>query len=261
MAKANILENSYYNWLKKELDFKDISDGYISISTPFIDTNYDNISLFANFTDKNHVTVSDFGYTVFNLEELDININKRNKTVWSIFESTLNSFGVTNDNGNLSITTTLDKFPIAKTRLLNAILRLNDLVYLSKETVSSSFNDLIGEFLTYSNVLFTPDIEIPSSRGISSHFDFSIPSKSGNERLVKTCGRPNDINQAKIFNFDVKQTSSVRDAYFIFLLNDYTHKTEIKDNMYSVSLIDVEDKAKVSGFNAIRKENNLLVNA
>lgn len=133
MAKANILENSYYNWLKKELDFKDISDGYISISTPFIDTNYDNISLFANFTDKNHVTVSDFGYTVFNLEELDININKRNKTVWSIFESTLNSFGVTNDNGNLSITTTLDKFPIAKTRLLNAILRLNDLVYLSKE--------------------------------------------------------------------------------------------------------------------------------
>lgn len=29
MAKANILENSYYNWLKKELDFKDISDGYI----------------------------------------------------------------------------------------------------------------------------------------------------------------------------------------------------------------------------------------
>ena len=132
MAKANILENSYYNWLKKELDFKDISDGYISISTPFIDTNYDNISLFANFTDKNHVTVSDFGYTVFNLEELDININKRNKTVWSIFESTLNSFGVTNDNGNLSITTTLDKFLIAKTRLLNAILRLNDLVYLSK---------------------------------------------------------------------------------------------------------------------------------
>ena len=101
MAKANILENSYYNWLKKELDFKDISDGYISISTPFIDTNYDNISLFANFTDKNHVTVSDFGYTVFNLEELDININKRNKTVWSIFESTLNSFGVTNDNGKI----------------------------------------------------------------------------------------------------------------------------------------------------------------
>ena len=56
-------------------------------------------------------------------------------------------------------------------------------------------------------------------------------------------------------------TSNRLVAFEMHTLNDYTHKTEIKDNMYSVSLIDVEDKAKVSGFNAIRKENNLLVNA
>lgn len=261
MTGANTLKNSYYDWLTKNIIFEDISNGYISISTPFLDTNYDNINLFANFIDKERITVSDFGYTVFNLEELGININKRNKTVWSIFEATLNNFGIDNDKGNLSITTTVDRFPVAKNRMLNAIMRLNDLVYLSKNNVVSSFNDQVSDFLHESNVFFTHNIEIPSACGISSHFDFLIPTNT-KEKLVKTCGRPNDINQAKIFNFDVKQTiNSNRNADFIFLLNDLSNKTKIKESMVNVSLIDIEDKAEVIGFHAVMKDNKILLNA
>lgn len=261
MTGANTLKNSYYDWLTENIIFEDISNGYISISTPFLDTNYDNINLFANFIDKERITVSDFGYTIFNLEELGININKRNKTVWSIFEATLNNFGIDNDKGNLSITTTVDRFPVAKNRMLNAIMRLNDLVYLSKNNVVSSFNDQVSDFLRESNVFFTHNIEIPSACGISSHFDFLIPTNT-KEKLVKTCGRPNDINQAKIFNFDVKQTiNSNRNADFIFLLNDLSNKTKIKESMVSVSLIDIEDRAKVTGFNAVMKDNKILLNA
>ena len=37
---------------------------YVSISTPFIDTNFDNINLYARFLSKDKVEVSDFGYTI-----------------------------------------------------------------------------------------------------------------------------------------------------------------------------------------------------
>ena len=69
MGKATLLENAYYKWLKEELIFSDIEDGYVSISSPFVDTNFDNINLYAKFLNEDNIEVSDFGYTIFNLED------------------------------------------------------------------------------------------------------------------------------------------------------------------------------------------------
>ncbi len=72
MGKATLLENAYYKWLKEELIFSDIEDGYVSISSPFVDTNFDNINLYAKFLNEDNIEVSDFGYTIFNLEEAGV---------------------------------------------------------------------------------------------------------------------------------------------------------------------------------------------
>ena len=61
MGNASLLENAYYKWLKKDLIFSDIENDYISISSPFVDTNIDNINLYAKYIDKNKIVVSDFG--------------------------------------------------------------------------------------------------------------------------------------------------------------------------------------------------------
>ena len=230
------------NWLKEELIYEDVGYDYISISTPFVDSNYDNINLYAKFIARDKIEISDFGYTLYNLEEAGIVLTRRAKTIYSIFEKTLTSFGVTCSNDVLSIVTDLTNFPIAKNRLLQAILRINDLIYLSKNTVTSSFNDIITELFIDQEILYTPDIEIVGPNGTSSHFDFSIPLPAGNERLIKTAARPNDIHQVIIFNFDVRETSLIRNSSFIFILND--EKTKIKAEVKSHALLGL-DKAKV----------------
>ena len=259
MAQAEFLKNNYINWLKEKLVFTDVENGYVSISTPFIDSNYDNIELFARFISKDKIEITDFGETLFNLEESGLKINKRSKTIYRLFEGILNDFGImyNKENQSLSITTDVQRFPTAKNRLLQAVMRVNDLLYLNKENVSSTFNDIMTDFLINNKILFSPNIEIVGQNGISSHFDFSIPLPEGKERLIKTAARPNDINQAKIFNFDVRETANSRDAKYVLLLNDSNNP--IGGNMNTNALVGLDKHlAEVKGFEEIQKKPNLL---
>ncbi len=147
---------------KKELIFTDIEDGYISISTPFVDNNYDNIELFAKFVSESQIEVTDFGETLFNLEDNGLKITKQSKTIYRLFENTLNDFGIEYNcnTETLSITTDVRRFPTAKNRLLQAIMRINDLLYLIKENVNATFNDILSSFLIDNKILFSPNVEI-----------------------------------------------------------------------------------------------------
>lgn len=262
MGKATLLENAYYKWLKEELIFSDIEDGYVSISSPFVDTNFDNINLYAKFLNEDNIEVSDFGYTIFNLEEAGVHLDKRSKVAWRIYNTALADFGITREGDSLLIRTSLDNFAIAKNRLIRAIMRINDISYLSKGNVKEAFNDLIESFLIKEKVLYTPNVEIPNENGASSHFDFSIPSRTGVERLIKTSARPNDPNYAKVFNYDVKATAPSRNAKFIYVLNNVTHKTTINQNIVGTALNGLKPNlAEVAGFSEIEKDNTLLVNS
>lgn len=264
MDKVQVLEDSYYNWLKNDgISFSKIDKDYIAIDTPFLDKQYDNISLYARFIDKETVELSDFGYTLFNLEEQGIILSKKAKTKWNIFQNVLQDFGITLDNNTLFIKTSVDKFPIAKSRMLQAILRINDISYLSDNNLHQSFNDLLNDWLKKNSILFTYNIEVPNNDGISSHFDFSIPTKSGEEKLVKTSTRPNDLTQAKVFNYDVQATEPVRsNAEFIFLLDNYSGKTkEIKPDTRATALRNLDSqKAKVIGYDELLNESAILSN-
>lgn len=262
MGNAALLENSYYKWLKEELVFSDIEDDYVSISSPFVDTNFDNINLYAKFLNKDNIEVSDFGYTIFNLEEAGIHLDKRSKVAWRVYNTALTDFGVTREGENLLIRTSLDNFAVAKNRLIQAIMHINDIAYLSKDNVKEAFNGIIESFLIKEKVLYTPNVEIPNENGASSHFDFSIPSRTGVERLIKTSARPNDPNYAKVFNYDVKATAPSRKAEFIYILNDVTHKADIKQSIVGTALNGLEPNlAEVTGFSEITKDNTLLVNS
>ena len=256
-----LLENSYYTWLKKELVFSEVGNQYVSISTPFDDTNYDNINLYARFVNQGEIELSDFGNTIFDLSETGITIDKRSKTIWRIFNQILNDFGVTKVDEALTITAPVSRFPIAKTRLLQAIMRVNDLVYLNKETVTASFNEVVSNFMHTQKVLFNRSVEITNLAGSNSHFDFAIPTANG-EKLVKTVSRPNDINAAKIFNYDVKATAELRkDALFIYLADDLSHKKGITSETFGTALKDLDDKTAVAaGFSDLQRENDLLSN-
>ncbi|MDO4855394.1 MAG: DUF1828 domain-containing protein [Limosilactobacillus gorillae] len=232
------------------------------MSTPFLDNDFDNINLYARIVFPDEIEVSDFGYTLYNLESLGIKINKRSKTAWRIYEQTINNFGVSQKNGILFIKAPVNKFPIAKNRLLQAILRINDIAYLNKNNFKEVFNDLLSNFFKEHNILFTSNIEIATGSGTSSYFDFSIPNSSGVERLVKTSARPNDSASAKVFNYDVIATAPIRDkAVFYYVVNDVDRKKRVsKETIETATRGLSTNLAGVISYSDVLKDNNILVN-
>ena len=56
MSNSSLLQNSYRNWIKtNNIVFSDIENEYVSISTSFLDNNFDNITLYAKFITKNKI--------------------------------------------------------------------------------------------------------------------------------------------------------------------------------------------------------------
>ena len=179
LSNASLLENNYYKWLKDDLTFKNIEDGYVSISTPFIDTNFDNINLYVRFLSKDKVEVSDFGYTIANLEDIGIHLDHRSKVAWRIYTNALNDFGITREDEALLIRPSLEHFAVAKNRLLQAIMRINDISYLSKGNVKEAFNDIVEDFLLKQEVLYTQTLKLLMAVGFHLILIFQFPLNRG----------------------------------------------------------------------------------
>lgn len=259
---AKVLESNYYKWLKEDLVFSDVDENYVAISTPFVDNSYDNINLYAEIENQK-IRVTDLGFTLFNLDIAGVTINKRTKTRQAILQDVLDMFGVENLNGVLSITTSLNKFAIAKNRLLQAIMRINDIEYLANNNVTNAFNEMVSEFLENNDVLYSEKIEIPGTAGVSSFFDFVIPTKKSGEKLVKAVSRPNELNQAKAFNFDVQSVSIVRpNSKFIYLVDDVRTPTKINPSIITTVSANIEkDIVTFAPYSTvISHKNNILTN-
>lgn len=259
---AQTLENSYYKWLKQDLTFTDLEENFVAISTPFIDSEFDTINLYAEIVgDK--IKVTDLGYTLFNLESSGVTITKKTKTKYSILTDIINTFGVQNQSDVLSITTDIDKFATAKNRLLQAIMKINDIEFLSNHNINTAFSDLTQELLERDDILFTRSVEIAGAAGVSSYFDFAIPSNKTGEQLVKTISRPNELNQAKAFNFDVQSVSQLRPkSKFIYLVDDVRKPTEIKSTINETIKNNVKDNiVSLVPYSKIVDKNDILVNA
>lgn len=115
---------------------------------------------------------------------------------------------------------------------------------------------MLSEFFEEKNILFSPNIEVPAVNGISSHFDFSVPKSKGKQQLIKTVAR-NDINAAKIFNYDVSVTEPIREkSKFILLIDDYNHLNGISDEVKTVATEGLSpENVMVLGFTEMKKEN------
>lgn len=259
---AAVLEDNYYKWLKQDLKFLDIEDNFVSISTPFIDNEYDNINIYVEIIGEK-IRVTDLGYTLFNLDISGVSINSRTKTRQSILQDIVRMFGITFENDTLSITTTLDRFATAKNRLLQAIMRINDIEYLATNNVKNAFSELVSEAFDSRNIIYTPNVEIPGSAGVSSFFDFVVPNKAKGEQLIRAVSRPNVLNQAKAFNFDVHSVSDARPASkFIYLVDDIRNTNKINKNIKTtISANTNPDLVKLMPFSMVlNPKENIISN-
>lgn len=124
--------DDYLNWLKKGYSVQSLEDSD-QIVTPFESAIGDNIVLYVAELKNGHIELTDDGETINNLELFDFEFTPiRTHTVQSIADSL--NVEVT-EGKELRITGPQNRFPKMKQNLIQAILRVDDMIMLQNQNI------------------------------------------------------------------------------------------------------------------------------
>lgn len=213
------LLDQYWDWLKDRTTLSQI-DGWYEITTPHLDRHNDYIQIYARKSADGFLLTDD-GYILDDLEMSGCPIDTTRRQ--EILDTTLRGFGVglVEDN-RLEVKAGPDNFAVRKHNLLQAMLAVNDLFYLTQSTVASLFLDDVAAWLDECDIRYTPEVTLKGKSGYDHRFNFIIPkSRTRPERLLRTVNRP-DRNVAQAVVFSCIDTREIRpsDSLAYAFLND-----------------------------------------
>jgi hypothetical protein len=211
------LIDSYTEWLKKKINYKEIN-GYYEINTPFVNHVNDQIQFYIKRDDRDRIIMTDDGDTINNLEMAGVDVSSpaRQRELHSI----LNGFGVILKGHELITLATPATFPMRKHNFIQAMLSVDDLFIVATPKVETFFLEDVTNFLLQNNIRFSPNIILQGKSSFQHKFDFLIPSsKRAPERIIKAVSSPKKQNIiAQLFAF--KDTKQARNNEGIMILNN-----------------------------------------
>ncbi len=214
------LLDQYSKWLRDKTTLRRINEKWIEITTPHLDRHNDYVQVYCRLDPDNGLVLSDGGYIIDDLKSSGCELKTPKRQ--GLLRMTLNGFGVQLEGDSLIIHATPETFPLQKHNLVQAMLAVNDLFYLSQPTVTSIFIEDVTNWLELHEVRYTPRVKFTGHTGFDHLFDFVIPkSRQQPERIIKAINRPNR-EQAQSLVFAWLDTREVRprDSRAYAILND-----------------------------------------
>lgn len=246
-SEISDLIDGYHRWLKEKTKTKELGE-WTEITTPFVDRNNDLIQIYAR-RDGDDIILTDDGNTISELilSGCDLSSSRRQE----ILKITLSGFGVKRSGDALSVRTSAKDFPLKKHSLVQSIISISDMFYMSKSQSANFFLEDVAKWLDESNVRYIESPKFSGSSGFDHLFNFVIPkSQDKPERILRVINQP---TRAAATNFafawvDTKDARHVK-AQAYAILNDDEKKvgrgvTEAL-NAYGISPIAWSDRGNV----------------
>ncbi|NJO08184.1 MAG: DUF1828 domain-containing protein [Chloroflexaceae bacterium] len=126
---------TYCEWLSQNTVLTQCGE-WVEVSVPFLDRHNDYVHFYVRQMGNNFI-LTDEGATIADLRQsgCELTSNKRKKLLQTI----LNGLMIEEDHGQLKTTATLETFARKQHDLIQAILAVNDLYYVSSASVQSCF--------------------------------------------------------------------------------------------------------------------------
>lgn len=185
MSLKDQLKDTYLNWLRDSLKWKDVN-GVIEITCPLVDRHNDFLQIYV-IPQGDTLRLTDDAYIISDLMLSGCDIRSTPKRR-EILKTILNSSGVTlSQNDELCLETTIEKFPQRKHMLLQAMVAVNDMFMVTRSTVQKLFIEDVEEFFEEHDIRVTDNVNFTGKTGFTHRFDFVIPkSKEMPERVIHT---------------------------------------------------------------------------
>lgn len=183
MSTCEELTQSYHSWLQSNLTCGQVN-GTFQITTPFRDNHNDRIQIYV-VPGQDRLLLTDDGYTLNDLALSGIEISTKKRQ--EIFDTIIRSYGVTLDSENsLTIQADRSNFPQKVHDLIQAILSVCDLHYLSRPHIQSLFHEDVERLLRKNDIPIVPDVKFVGKSGLYQSFDFAIPgTRTRPEQIIK----------------------------------------------------------------------------
>ena len=214
------LLDQYVRWLRDQKKLRMMRDS-VEITTPYLDRHNDCLQIYVK-SDGDDFVLTDDGYILDDLEMSGCEIKGSRRE--SLLKITLNGFGVSVNqrDRSLEIHASPQEFALQKHNLVQAMLAINDLFYLSTSSVTSLFYEDVNTWLEQSQIRFTPNVNFKGSSGFDHRFDFVIPSsKSHPERVIRVINKPDlDATSAMVFSWIDMKKLRPEESLAYAILND-----------------------------------------
>lgn len=216
------LIDNYLLWLRDKTILKEIKEKWVQITTPHLDRNNDCLQIYVKKGEGGYLLTDD-GYIIGDLINSGCSLDTPKRQ--ELLRTTVLGFGVQQDGEQLCTKATADNFCLKKHNLIQTMLAVNDLFFLSSPIISSLFYEDVVAWLDLNDVRYTPKVKFSGKSGYDHMFDFVIPkSKSEPERVLQTMNSPRkDTAEALVFKWiDTRETRSENSRLYAFM-NDRDH--------------------------------------
>jgi hypothetical protein len=211
---------SYRKWLREKTATKEVG-GWVQITTPYLDRHNDCLQIYAQRQDGSWI-LSDDAYTIADLESSGMTVSSSD-TRRRLFDMTLNGFGVRRGaNDELFVVANDANFGLKKHNLIQAMLAIGDMFYLSRPTVQSIFFEDVRRWMDEHEIRYTPSVKLTGKSGYDHYIDFIIPrSDRQPERLIQLMNNPSkDRTEAVCFSWiEIKDTRPAETTAYA-IIND-----------------------------------------
>ena len=220
ITEAQKLVDDYVRWIKDKTVLRDLKNEWVEISTPSLDRHNDALQIFLK-KEGNGYILTDDGYILTDLDTSGCVLNSPKRK--NLLQQTLAGFGVKQDGERLVIHATSENFPERKHYLLQAMMAVNDMFYLSETQVESLFIEDVVKWLDLCDIRYTSQVKFIGRTGFNHNFDFVIPkSRNQPERIIQALTNPKkESTEALMFKWlDTREIRPTADARLYAILND-----------------------------------------
>jgi hypothetical protein len=208
IEEIRALMDNYVSWLKDKTSLRQVND-WVEITTPYLDRHNDSLQIYAKRANSGYVLTDD-GYVIEDLVSSGCRLETPKRR--ALLEMAVNGFGVQLNSGRLEIHASIENFALRKHNLVQAMLAVNDLFYLSEPMVTTFFFEDVVSWLELNEIRYTQQIKFTGRSGYDHLFDVVIPkSRSKPERIIKAINRPSK-DTAQVLAFAWIDTKEVRPA-------------------------------------------------
>ena len=184
------LVSGYFDWLKGETRLQSFEgdEEIIAITTPHLDRHNDFLQIVVT-RDGDNYELSDDGYILDDLEASGCLINTQKRQ--SILHEMLKGFGVSKERQLLVTHANTENFSYKKHALIQAMLAVNDMFYVSSAHIKSFFFEDVRDWLRNNEIPAIEGANFFGKSGFNHKFEFTIPAfREFPVRYINTVNHP-----------------------------------------------------------------------